>query len=118
MAKKKQSAETAESKTAPDGTVLVKVPGRKPKQTRIPGTEDEQIDEIIAAAEDYEEKRDARIACTKEEVPAQARLLEVMRKHDMKQYRFGDLIVKVVETKIKAKVKRIGQKDPDDGDEE
>lgn len=87
-------------------TEATKTPARK-NQGRLPGTEDPVIEAIEGAAEAYVEVRDKRMALTELEVKANEVLVEIMKKHGRKVYKYDGKTVKIqAETKIKAKVSR------------
>ena len=76
------------------------------RQTSIPGTERVYHADVTAAAEDYVEVRDERMALTEREEPLHAKLLEKMKQHGITHYIDADaeIEVKVVATEEKAKV--------------
>jgi hypothetical protein len=78
----------------------------KSKQTSIPGTERVYHADVTAAAEDYVEVRDERMALTEREEPLHSKLLEKMKQHGITHYIDADaeIEVKVVATEEKAKV--------------
>ena len=52
------------------------------EQTEIPGTERPKIRKIENAASNYEEKRDARMEATEQEVNAKDRLQKALHEHE------------------------------------
>lgn len=62
----------------------------KPKQARVPGTEQPVHKDIIAAAENYVDARDERMTCTKQEVEAKEKLMKLMKKHECSVYDYED----------------------------
>jgi len=77
----------------------------KPKQKDLPGMEERKIPDLHAAAEDYAEIRDERMALTEKEVPAKANLLELMHKHGKETYKYEDVEISVVHEEETVKVK-------------
>ena len=57
------------------------------KQTEIPGTERQQIQEIDSAAEAYQDAKKKRIKLTEKESEAKTALIAVLRKHKVEVYR-------------------------------
>lgn len=57
-------------------------------QGELPGQETPQLEDVIRAAEDYRQKRDARMNATKLETNAQALLLGIMKKHSLREYHY------------------------------
>lgn len=87
------------------------------RQQQIPGTEPATIPEIDEAALEYVAARDKRIAASGVEKTKYAALVEVMKKHNTKHYKFDTddgtkLAVDEVVTEVKVKVKKV--KDDDD----
>jgi len=68
---------------------------KKPRQARLPGTEDAAIDGLNALAEDYAEARDERMEIGKREVALKTSILEVMHKHGRQSYSFDGISVKI-----------------------
>lgn len=60
------------------------------KQTEIPGTERPSIPEVEEAAEDYRAIRDSRMQMAEKEAQAKATLIERMKAHSVKAYRYAD----------------------------
>ena len=77
----------------------------KPKQDRLPGTEDAAIQELEAAAEEYAETRDQRQALLVEEVEQKAAILALMTKYKREHYEHNGITIDLVPEDIKVKVK-------------
>lgn len=60
------------------------------KQTEIPGTERPVIAEIEEACEDYRLLRDQRMSLSEKEAEAKRVLIERMKSHNVKAYRYAD----------------------------
>src|SRR5262245_23693254 len=58
-----------------------------PTQAPLPGAEREAIVDLEAAAEELFEVRDRRMTLTKKETELVARVLELMKKHDLPIYK-------------------------------
>jgi hypothetical protein len=80
-------------------------PVRRPKQARLPGTEDAAIQELEGLAEEYAEKRDQRQAIGKEEVELKNALLNAMHKNHKTTYHHGGVFIAVLTEKEKVKVR-------------
>ena len=96
---------------------------KKPRQARLPGTEDNKIQEIETAALDYVEVRDERMEMIKKEKTAKDSLLATMHKNGKTTYRCGEIDIAIIPEGEKLKVKIHsggGQDEPDapDSDEE
>lgn len=63
---------------------------RKAEQTEIPGTEFVTVPEIDDAAKNYVRIRDERMELTEDEVAASAKLLGLMKKHELTIYPLSD----------------------------
>jgi hypothetical protein len=84
----------------------------EPKNKRLPGMEDPEIEELQSAAEEYAGIRDQRMALTKKEVPRQEKLLQIMKKHGRKHYNHAGVEATLIVEKEKVKVKiHRGEKD-------
>ena len=79
-------------------------------QTELKGIERPVIKAIEDAAEDYETIRDKRMALTEKEIEAKSKLLDLMKKHKCKLYRYDERIVELVPGEDGVKVKKA--KDP------
>lgn len=81
----------------------------KPRQARLPGTEDSAINAIEKAAFRYIEARDERMQLTEAEVAAKQDLLDEMHRANKDHYQRGALTVDIVvesET-VKARLKKV-----------
>jgi hypothetical protein len=80
----------------------------KPKQDRLPGTEDNRITDLHKAALQYVEVRDERMAKLREEIPLAEKVLELMKKHGKKTYVCDGVSIERVkeEEKVKVRVKK------------
>lgn len=74
------------------------------EQEVIPELAPEKIPEIHTAAKRYAKVRDQRSALSTEEKEARDHLKDVMEKHELANYEYGDLVV-TIDTKKKAVVK-------------
>lgn len=90
-------------------------PPRKPRQKRLPGMEDERLDELHGLAENYVEVRDRRIALNKEEKPLKDGLLAAMHAHGKTHYHHNGLLIDVIHESEKVRVKL--HKDGDAGED-
>ena len=112
-----EAAEQEQKKSAePTGDEeLLKTPAnaakRKPRQGRLPGTEDPEIEELESAAEDYAEVRDKRMALTTDEVELKEELLKLMHAHDKTRYFHAGIEIRVVAKDETVKVKIAKDKD-------
>lgn len=80
----------------------------KPKQQRLPGTEDAKLSDLHKAALDYADIRDQRQALTSDEVELKGKLLDLMHKYKKKEYVYEDVHIRVVheEENVKVKIKK------------
>ena len=78
---------------------------KKPRQSRLPGMEDEKLEELHGLAEEYVTIRDQRIALNREEKPLKDNLLAAMHKHGKAHYQHNGLEITVVHESEKVKVK-------------
>lgn len=76
-----------------------------PRQKRLPTMEDPKIEELEAAAEEYVDIRDQRMALTPEEHRLQTELLGLMHKHNRVSYVHAGCEIKVIVTDEKVRVK-------------
>jgi hypothetical protein len=82
------------------------------KQTRIPGTEQNLIKEIVDAADVYEELRDERLEVLKKEGDAKNELLAVMKKNNLTSYNYENKEITITEKEdIKVTSKKIKEKE-------
>ncbi len=79
--------------------------GRKPKQQFIDGTEPVKIKPIEDAAEEYVAVRDKRMNLTEDEVDLRGKLLELLKKNNLTEYKYDGYLV-TVEHDEKVKVKK------------
>lgn len=86
-----------------------------PRTIPLPGTEDERLEEVSAAAAEYQDAKERRMKLTEREVEKQRELLALMKEHKLKRYfdREAGLLVEVVMTEEKAKVYRRTDDDPE-----
>lgn len=80
-------------------------PAKIAVQPQFPTMDDAKIKEIETAALAYAEGRDARMAATEEEVRLKGQIIDAMHKHDKKEYRRGNIYIKLLIEKEKVKVK-------------
>lgn len=78
-----------------------------PRQTPLPGIGDEKIAAIENAALDYAELRDQRQEIGRQEVELKKKLIDLMHKKEMKEYKRNGISVKltVEEEGVKVRVK-------------
>lgn len=78
------------------------------KQTPIPGTKPKRDKKLEQLAEEYEEKRDERMAWTKQESAAKEKLIKYLEEKGITSYKDGDLEVTLTvnDPAPKVKVKR------------
>lgn len=83
-------------------------------QKRLPGVEDPEIEDLVAAAEAYVIIRDKRMKLTPLESEAKVAVLEAMHKHKRKKYVHDGIEIEVIaeEETVKVRVKK------DDDEEE
>lgn len=100
-AKKKTTKKTAKKAPTKSGTTPA-------KQTAIPGTKPKRDKKLEALAEDYEEKRDERMAWGKKEIAAKTALINHLEAKGITTYNDGELEVTVTtkDPTPKLKVKR------------
>src|SRR5262245_14980556 len=82
-----------------------------------PGVGQVNVPEIDRAAERYVEARDERMAMTPKEVEAKKKLLELMKKHQLRVYRFDDRIVEIVHKDEAVKVKKADEPEGEGGED-
>lgn len=82
---------------------------KKLKQPALDGMEDPVDEELSLQAITYVDKRDARMALTKEEVSEREKLAEMMRDRKLKKYsdRSRDLLVEIEAGPQKIKVRHL-----------
>jgi hypothetical protein len=78
------------------------------KQPRLPGMQDDVLEDIQAAALEYVEHRDERMKALKDEVELKQRLLGLMKRHRKTEYIHDGIEVRVEteEETVKVKVKK------------
>lgn len=90
---------------------------KRPRQLEVPGTERQNIPEVMDAAEAYETARDKRMALTEEESTAKTALVEVMKKHNLTVYKDPNAVPPILVTrkpgKDSVKVERLDNKGSD-----
>ena len=80
---------------------------RRPKQTKLPGTEPKTHPDIVNAAEAYVEVRDERCELSKRESERAGVLLGAMKKHGLSHYVLDDgARVEIVPGADKVKVRK------------
>jgi len=81
---------------------------RKPRQVRLPQMEDAKIEELEAAAENYADIRDQRMALTPEETRLKTDLLALMHTHGKTSYVHNGYDIKVVveSEKVRVRIKK------------
>ena len=77
----------------------------KPKQGDLPTMEDRKIPELHAAAEEYADGRDDRMAMTKKEVDLKTRLIDLMHRFKKTTYSFNGLTIELIPEKEKVRVR-------------
>jgi hypothetical protein len=85
---------------------------KKPKQMRIPGTEDAKIDALEDLAEEYAGVRDQRMALSANEVDLKGKLLLAMKTNNKEKYKRDGIEIRIVheQENVKVKVKK-GEED-------
>ncbi len=86
-------------------------PAKKPRQQRLPGTEDAKIKKLHDLAEDYMEARDARMAAGRKEKVVKDEVIAEMKRSGRENYNDGELQISLVHEKENLKVKRVGDDD-------
>jgi hypothetical protein len=81
---------------------------KKPRQQRIPGTEEPSVPAIDQAAETYYDAKNARIKLSEEEKEAKESLIEVMLKEGLTRYITADGLVVDITNKSNVKCKKKG----------
>lgn len=103
MSKKQNTEKTTAAKS--------KAKAKKPEQTKIPGTERrDRIEAIEEAGTAYREARDARMELTEEETERELNLRNVMRAHNVTDYKYegpDGKMYRVYIGEAKAKVSRV-----------
>jgi hypothetical protein len=86
---------------------------KQPRQGALPGMVDKAVREIQAAAEEYIDARDRRMALTITEVETKDALIAAMHKHKRKRYFDGLFEITVKSGDEKVRAKRKGEADVD-----
>ncbi len=90
---------------------------KRSRRRNLPGMELPSIPEIDEAADDYREKRDARMRMGKEENEAADRLLKLMTEHSLSVYEYEGYKVEL-SALTKVKVRRKAEAENGDGEAE
>jgi hypothetical protein len=92
---------------------------RREKQVHVPGTAPKVHQDILDAAEVWEEADDAKTAAKADYTAATEALCNAMSEHNLTSYEIDDVIIKTREssTKRSAKVQRVKPKKGDGGDD-
>jgi hypothetical protein len=109
-----EEQETPESAGEPENeaeqleTPSTPKPKRTPRQARLPGVDDPEIEELESAAEEYVDVRDRRMALTEEEVELKGELLKLMHEHNKTKYVHNGTEIRVVakDETVKVKIKK------------
>jgi len=86
--------------------------GKRPVQSRIPGTEN-SIAELDKLGADYAEIRDERQGLLTQEVELKKKVRAAMHKHNLKEYKYGrvTIVLEPGEEEVKVKIKEIPDQD-------
>ena len=79
---------------------------RKPRQAKLEGFSPKQVEEIVAAAEEYKERIEIRMKAGEKEAEAHEKLADLMREHKQETLTTDGLEI-VLTVKEKVKVKRL-----------
>jgi len=81
---------------------------QKPRQQRIPGTEN-KLQDLHDKALEYVEARDDRMSLLEQEVDLKNELLTLMKKHKLEKYEYEDLRIEVVheDETIRVKLRKV-----------
>lgn len=74
------------------------------KQERLPGTEN-KIEELHDKAQEYAARRDERMVILEEETAIKAELLDLMKKHGIEKYDYGNVHCEIVHDNERVKVR-------------
>lgn len=90
------------------GTETPAEPVQRPRQQRIPGTEDAKIDALEEIAEDYAEIRDKRQLLTVQEVDLKSKVLDLMKANGKEHYRRNGVEITIIheDETVKVRVKK------------
>ena len=82
--------------------------GEAPKQKRLPTMEDNKLDDLEAAAENYADIRDRRMALTEQEVDLKAGLLKIMKDRGKATYKRDGIECRIVakDETVRVKIKK------------
>ena len=80
----------------------------KPRQQKLPGTEDSKIAPLESAAQEYAELRDQRMELNAEESKLKQKLLNLMKQHGNTTYKRAGIEIKLVtdEETVKVKIRK------------
>lgn len=81
---------------------------QRPRQHRIPGTEDAKIDALEEIAEDYASIRDQRQLLTVQEVDLKSKVLDLMKANGKEHYRRNGVEITIIheDETVKVRVKK------------
>jgi hypothetical protein len=96
----------AEPQEKPEAAAAEEEGKKKPRQPRLPGIQDPEIEELETLAEEYVSFRDRRQELTLDEVRLKQELLNAMNRYNRESYVHGGIEIKVVhkDTTVKVKV--------------
>jgi len=75
---------------------------RKPKQAFLPGAEQERFEDLIAAAEEYVEIKEKRMALSEKELGAREEVARLLKVHGLTSYMYDGMEI-VLDEKIKVR---------------
>ena len=78
---------------------------RRAKQDALPGMQNEELRDLIAAADEYVAVRDERMDLTKKETEASSTLLRLMHEHKLESYVHDGLTIEIEQLE-KVKVRK------------
>lgn len=78
---------------------------RRPRQPAIPGTRDKKSSKVHNLALEVAELTDQRMTVHNQEKEARRNLINAMHAAELEEYRHGEVVVKLVESKEKVRVK-------------
>lgn len=116
MATRKTSRPKAKKKPVPPKKPAARPVKPRPRQARLPGTEDNRIAAIETAAEHYASVRDERMSLSKQEHEAKDDVHAAMRKAGKTHYSRGGITVDIVpeEETVKVRIKPAGEESDED----
>lgn len=106
-----EEQETSENETTESTEEELETPDNpkpkrgRPRQARLPGTEDAAIESLEALAEEYAEARDERMAIGERESQLKQKLLTEMEANKKTRYFHAGCLIEVVATDKKVKVR-------------